>query len=365
MPRRTPERTVTPSRVEFLGSKARLISFLLGGMSGSFKPGDTVVDLFCGTGSVSAALKTAGAHVEANDHLYWCSVSTRAILLNSGPPQFEGLVDVLPLTGSHDAYWNVIRHLNSLEPIQGFIWRNYSPATGITGGVQRRYFTEANAGRIDAIRRAIAEWKPLLTNSEEALLISDLLRASAAVSNVAGTYGCYLKQWKPRSLQILSVGPAALRFGTTIHRVSCADAEDFAEGVTGRIVYADPPYTKRQYAAYYHLLETIATADEPNITGSTGLRPWQDKSSDWCYKRKAPEALRRLISKLDHVRHFFLSYNEDGQIPHGEILEILGAHGRVRVFELPSRRYKSSSRPHRGDTVTERLYHLAVRRRAP
>ena len=32
-------------------------------------------------------------------------------------------------------------------------------------------------------------------------------------------------------------------------------------------VYADPPYTKRQYAAYYHILETIAAGDRPLISG--------------------------------------------------------------------------------------------------
>ena len=71
-------------------------------------------------------------------------------------------------------------------------------------------------------------------------------------------------------------------------------------------VYADPPYTKRQYAAYYHLLETIAMGDQPKITGSTGLRAWEDKASDYCYRRRAPDALSELVSNLK-CDHFFLS----------------------------------------------------------
>jgi adenine-specific DNA-methyltransferase len=226
------------------------------------------------------------------------------------------------------------------------------------------YFTQENAGRIDAIRRAIAEWRDYLTEAEAALLISDLLRASAQVSNVAGTYGCFLKDWKPRALGQLILRPATFQAGPASHHtIHCRDAEELAGEIDAPVVYADPPYTKRQYAAYYHLLETIAVGDEPDVVGATGLRPWQDRSSDWCYRRKAPNALRRLLSRLRRVRHFFLSYNEDGQISHDEVLAILGAHGVVQVLEVPIRRYKSSRRQHRGALVTERLYHLRLQGR--
>ena len=33
----------------------------------------------------------------------------------------------------------------------------------------------------------------------------------------------------------------------------------------GDTVYLDPPYTKRQYASYYHIPETIAYHDEPKV----------------------------------------------------------------------------------------------------
>ena len=52
-------------------------------------------------------------------------------------------------------------------------------------------------------------------------------------------------------------------------------------------VVTRPADTKRQYAAYYHILETIAHGDEPVVEGITGLRPWKSKASDFCYKRRA------------------------------------------------------------------------------
>ncbi|MHB1638832.1 MAG: DNA adenine methylase [Candidatus Dormibacteria bacterium] len=347
--------------VEFLGSKQRLLPFLLGAMSPTFEAGDKVVDLFCGTGSVSAALKSAGAHVEASDSMLWCSLYTRSLLQNSRRPSFAGIREAVRTRTDRPAYEQVLTLLNRLQPVEGFMYRSYSPASERYCGVRRMYFTEENAGHIDAIRQTIATWRPSLTDGEEALLISDLLRASTQVSNVAGTYGCYLKHWKPRALAQLILKPAVFRSGpSSNHAVHCRDAEASASRVDGRVVYADPPYTKRQYAAYYHILETIAVGDEPDLVGSTGLRPWQDKASDWCYRRKAPDALRRLLRSLGPVRHFFLSYNEDGQIPHDEVLAIMADYGVVQVLEMPTRRYKSSARPHRGAVVTERLYHLSL-----
>jgi adenine-specific DNA-methyltransferase len=245
-----------------------------------------------------------------------------------------------------------------LPPREGFIQQNFSPASKLNCGIERMYYTEANAGRIDSIRATIHEWEGVLTRGERALLLSDLMRAANSVSNIAGTYGCYLKHWKKRALQQLNLARSATISSSSTHQVFCTDANRLAREISSSIVYADPPYTKRQYSAYYHLPETIAVGDEPTIKGSTGLRPWEEKSSNYCYRKKAPDALEDLVSSIN-CEHFFLSYNEDGQVPHDTVVDILSRYGRVQVFEAQSRRYKSSGRPHKGSTVLERLYYLA------
>jgi adenine-specific DNA-methyltransferase len=249
-------------------------------------------------------------------------------------------------------YATALAELNALPGERDFIHAHYSPAGG------RMYLTEENAARVDAIRSKIRAWEPALTLGEHARLLADLVMAVSAVSNTAGTYGCYLKRWKARALVPLDLKPVARGPAGGGHAVYCCDAETVAPRLNSPVVYADPPYTKRQYAAYYHLLETIVLGDEPELTGSTGLRPWHDKDSDWCHRRRAPDALRRLLEKL-RCEHFFLSYNEDGQIPDGLIREILGTRGRLEVHETSYRRYRSSSRPHKGPWLRERLYHLA------
>ena len=98
-------------------------------------------------------------------------------------------------------------------------------------------------------------------------------------------------------------------------------------------VYLDPPYTKRQYAAYYHILETIALGDEPEVDGVCGIRPWQHIASDYCYKVRAAKALARLVAQIP-ARRVFLSYSTEGHVPLPALGEVLQATGTVIRREL-------------------------------
>lgn len=356
--------------IEYLGSKSRLLDFVVGPIAEL--PGiRTVADIFCGTAAVSQALGQQGLRVVANDHMRLCATLAEAALLSDGPPCFVGLASEVARSRAEPAYDAVLRALNALAPEDGFLFRTYSPASAATG-TTRMYLTERNAGRADAIRAQIERWTPALTRAERAILLRDLVQAVSAVSNTAGTYGCYLKTWKQRALRPLTMRaepgtpplppPAAARgpAGSRAHEVRCEDAEAVAGDLRQvDAAYLDPPYTKRQYAAYYHLLETLVSGDTPAVTGSTGLPGWRDRQSDFCHKRRARGALERIVGRLD-VAHIFLSYSEDGHIAHEEILDVLGARGVARTWELPSQRYRSSALAHSASVVRERLYHVAV-----
>ena len=340
--------------IAYLGSKANQADWIATYISSVVTAGARVADVFSGTGIVSAALKASGLSVVANDHLLWAFHATRAALMNDHPPSFKGL-DVPTGWVDIDRYDTVLRYLNHLPPIDGFMSREYSPS----GPARRRYLTTENAERIAAIRQRISQWSEHLTAAESSLLISDLIASASAVSNTAGTYGSYLKQWKRSALSPLQLqrSPFIRGAATASHEVYLGDANRLVRGLKIAAVYADPPYTKRQYAAYYHVLETIAACDEPLISGSTGLRPWEHLSSPYCFRRHAGSALQDLVSN-SLGRHFFLSYNDAGQIRHSEILDILGAYGTVAVREYQTRRYRSSEITQEGTQVLERFYHL-------
>ena len=342
------------SGIAYLGSKATQADWISSYVSSVVGANARVMDVFSGTGVVTAALKANGLSVIANDHLIWASHAARAMLFNDAAPTFMGL-SVPNGWLDTDRYDSVLRYLNNLEPVEGFIPREYSPS----GPAGRRYLTAENAGRVAAIRQQISDWSEQLTEAELSILVADLLVSVSSVSNTAGTYGSYLKRWKksalsPLRLQRSPIVPSSLG---TRHKVHCDDANRLVRTLDADAVYADPPYTKRQYAAYYHLLETIAAGDEPEISGSTGLRAWEHLASPYCYRRHASSALEDLVSNSPG-RHFFLSYSDDGQIHHSEIVDILGASGSVAVKEYYTRRYRSNDSKHIGYQVQERFYHM-------
>ena len=340
--------------IAYLGSKATQADWISSYVSSVVGANSRVADVFSGTGVVTAALKANGLSVVANDHLIWASHAARAILFNDGAPTFKGL-SVPDGWVDTDRYDGVLRYLNNLGPVEGFIPREYSPS----GPSGRRYLTTENAGRVAAIRQQISDWSGRLTEAELSILVADLLVSVSSVSNTAGTYGSYLKRWKKSALSplLLQRSPIVLGSSGTCHKVHCDDANRLVRTLDADAVYADPPYTKRQYAAYYHLLETVAAGDEPVITGSTGLRAWEHLASPYCYRRHASSALEDLVSNSPG-RHFFLSYSDDGQIHHSEIVKILGASGSVAVKAYHMRRYRSNDNRHIGHQVQERFYHM-------
>lgn len=342
--------------IEYLGNKTKLLDFVVSPIA-AVKGIGAVADVFCGTASVSRALGERGLRVVASDHMVLCATLAEAALLPAGSRPFRGLANAVERRGGESWYAATVRHLNELDPVEGFFYNTYSPASA-PSGIVRMYLTEANAGRVDAARGQIERWAPLLSKVERSILLRDLVRAVSLVSNTAGTYGCYLKSWKQRALEPLRLACAALARRTRVdHEVHCEDADAMVAQVEVDALYLDPPYTKRQYAAYYHLLETLVAGTEPQVTGSTGLPPWEEKQSDFCYRRRAEAALDRLLGAA-RAPHVFLSYSEDGHIPHERIVELMGARGEVRWSEYASQRYRSNSGGRADRSLHERLYHL-------
>lgn len=105
-----------------------------------------------------------------------------------------------------------------------------------------------------------------------------------------------------------------------------------------------PPYNQRQYLPNYHVLETIAKYDNPEIRGLTGLRDYSEQKSDYCRKDSAFNAFEGLISKTKS-RYIVLSYNTEGILSHDEIISILGKYGKKDTLDfkyIDYRRYKNA-----------------------
>ena len=101
---------------------------------------------------------------------------------------------------------------------------------------------------------------------------------------------------------------------------------DFKEALSRHLhavdlVYADPPYTRDHYSRYYHVLETMALRDEPEVSTTTirtggvaapsrGLYRAERHQSPFCIKSAAPGAFDLLFRTVAQAgKPLLLSYS--------------------------------------------------------
>jgi len=335
----------------YLGNKSRLADWIVGEISQVLGPSGIVADPMCGTASVSAALASSGYSVVAADALRFPVVHASVRLLAKSAPQFNVL----------GGYENTLEWMRRIVPIEGYFFNEFGEAgSPANGGKSRLYFSAENAAHIDGIRESIRELAKDggVTTLEHNVLLHHLILSTNAVANISGTYGYFHKGLMKSAQRPLSFEPLTFENTRGDHHVFQGDVEDIASQLVVDAVYLDPPYTKRQYAGNYHILETIALEDEPVAVGAGGLRPWKEQASAFCYKRSAADAFRRTLCQL-RTNHVFISYSEDGQVSIDELTSILGEFGRVTIKERPYHRYRSSNRVRDG-LVLEYLFHLEV-----
>lgn len=335
----------------YIGSKARILESILERV-GCPVGSRTFVDLFCGTGSVAEAAAKKGWNIHLNDHLHSAVTMAAARLIGPAAARFEAL----------GGYETAIEQLNRTRARNGFIYREYSPASAARIGTERRYFTTFNAVAIDGVRHQIRMWDEdgLLSESEKILLLADLISATNRVANIAGTYGCFLSKWQKQATDAIVLRPRRLSETDVSVTTSVEDAARVkVDGCD--TVYIDPPYTKRQYAAYYHLIETIVLGDEPKVEGVAGLRPWRHKASDFCYKSRALEALVALIGAIPSDR-IFLSYSDNAHVPIEDLAERMAESGAIELMRLSDiARYTPNRTAAKGRSVVSE-YLIAIQR---
>jgi adenine-specific DNA-methyltransferase len=335
----------------YIGNKTRFLNQLMAGISSLAEPGQVVADLMCGTASVSAGLRSSGYKVIASDIMTFASQHATVRLTLDAPPPFSKL---------NKPYFSVLRHLQSLKPIKRLMVQEYSPGGKPTADCRpRMYLSEENAAVIDAITEQLNTWldKGLLTHQENCLLRHDLVLATNRVANIAGTYGHFRSKWSSGSIAKLALLPTEFVWGFSCdHTVMQGPVEVVSQNLRADLCYLDPPYMKRQYAANYHLIETVARGDEPEAIGVSGLRPWRDQYSDFCSKVKIRDAFSKIIRGMNCSK-FLISYSEDGLLQRGEMLDLLGQFGSAELMEFEVPRFRSNKSP-LGRTMCEYLFTL-------
>lgn len=332
--------------MNYIGSKIKLLPFIeesINKVIGDEKC-ETFCDIFAGTGSVGAHFKKQGYKIIANDLQYYSYVLNKQIIGNHLEFKFEGLTSIVTeLKDSliENRKYIVCEYLTKIRKKEGFIFKNYSP----NKNSDRMYLTEHNAKKCDAIRTRIEYWKQknLITENEYFFLIASLIKSVDNLANVLSVYGAHLKYFKKSATKLLELKPYPLIINDKEHEIYNDDANLLIKDIQSDILYIDPPYNERQYATNYHLLETIAKYDKPEIYGKTGLRPYQHQKSKYCSKEFAEKTFKDLIEKAN-AKYIFVSYNNEGIIPQSQIKDILSSKGEYGCFEQKYSRYKSDSK---------------------
>ncbi|MFA7201463.1 MAG: DNA adenine methylase [Candidatus Paceibacterota bacterium] len=345
--------------MRYYGGKEKLLDLIENGVKKTeLNHGAKFVDLFSGTTTVAKHFKRQGFTVIANDFLEFSFALAKTYIETNEEPKFLKLRKHLAVPDLDNNY--VINYLNSLPIKKGFIYNNYCP----DGNGKRKYFSNENGQKIDAVREIIHEWKQnqLISELEYYYLITSLLEAVNLVSNVAGTYGAYLKTWDKRATKPLIITAPEIIHSSRKNKAFKSEANQLIKELKSiDILYLDPPYNSRQYASNYFLLELIAEGwfedKKPIITGKTGVRDYKNQLSEYCYKGRASKALDELITQVN-AKYILLSYNNEGIIPIGEIEQILSKKGKVSLFKKTHKRYKSINQDEDDPNITEERLHF-------
>lgn len=336
--------------IPYIGNKRKLLPLIGRAIeASSIAPGAGFVDLFAGSGVVSRFAKTLGFRVTANDWEPYAQAINRCHIGQNAAPA---------------RYAELLAHLNALPPVAGWVTDHLCPDDDVAFeiGRDRLFYMRKNGMRIDAIREEVArlEREGEISDEQAACLIAPLLYQCCYTSNTSGVFKGFHAGWggssgtaRYRICGDLTLEPALFLDNGQANEVTRLDARNFA-GEHGRsydFVYVDPPYNQHPYGSNYHVLNSVALWDKPEL--SPKISGHGDKSAirrDWREERRSPynsarHAAAAFASLIDGLpaRWIAVSYSTDGNIPLLDLARAACARGRVQVFIQPYKRYRVSS----------------------
>lgn len=330
--------------MRYLGNKTKLLSFIDAVIEKYDIHGEIFADLFAGTASVGDHMKNR-YKIVANDFMYYSYVFSKAKLLNASTPIFSEFIKNYnedPFTWLNSRKYKPDDHY--------FIYNNYTPVAN------RGFFIEENALKIDGMRIDIEDLyqEGTIQENEYFYLLGSLLESVTKVSNTSGTYEAFFKFWESRAVKPFEIAPLEIEEYKNIDPNNVVFNEDtnfLLRHISGDIAYIDTPYTITQYASAYHLLETIARYDSPEVAGKTGRRQKGRRMSEYSRKKKAKESFEDMFRQIQ-FDHVLISYSNQSLVPIDELIELaskFAINGDVHIEEVPYREYKNLNSSQKGD----------------
>lgn len=356
---------LTDQLIPYIGNKRKLLPLIHAAIEQTRLHSGVFFDVFAGSGVVSRLAKVLGFQVIANDWEPYSEVINRVYIETNAPPEFRGLGGIE----------NAVAVLNALPGVRGYIAAHYCPEHDEHYDTERErmFYTQENGRRIDAIRQQILEWRESgrIDGREESVLLAPLIYQASYCSNTSGVFKGFHRGWGGatktawyRIRSYLTLAPPVLFDNGHDNVAVREDASAAANKFECGIAYLDPPYNQHQYGANYHLLNTVALWDKPNISESISGNGFRDKAAirkDWrterrsayCYRSSALDVFADLVSRI-RAGFILTSYSTEGIIPVEDLLSCLAQRGELSVVTRKYKRYRvSSQRPSPKPHTTE------------
>src|SRR6185503_684354 len=272
------------------------------------------LDLFSGTSRVGHALKREGVRVHANDH-------------NAYAHAFAGCYVAADARRWSAAATRLIAELDLLPGRKGWFTEMYA--------VRSRYLKPANAARAEAIRARIVALA--LEPALESIALTSLIEACDRVDSTVGLQMAYLKTWAARASQPLRLRLPEILDGEG--SASCLDAREAAGRFEADVAYLDPPYNQHSYLGNYHVWETLARGDHPEVYGIACKRADVRERGSLFNRRATMETAFADVLARVRAKRIVVSFNDEGYLTLPRLRELLGERGRVKELSVAHPRY--------------------------
>ena len=227
--------------MRYIGNKENILDKIYSILTKNGVEGDSFFEFFSGTTSVARYYKKLGYKVFSSDFLYLSFCLQKAYIENNREPLFGRLLPTLLSVRCASFFASpleqVVAYLNTISPVEGFIYKNYTPEGTAALDRPRMYFSSENGKVIDAIRIQIEKWKieDLITDSEYYILLACLIETVSFYANVAGVYAAFQKKWDPRAVKPLTLRPIEIIDNDRDNKVYNANSLDLVLDVDEKV----------------------------------------------------------------------------------------------------------------------------------
>lgn len=286
------------------------------------RPGDSFVDLFAGSGSVSWFVATQlDASVTAVDLQHYAAALSGAVIERTRRVNADRLVTswIEPVRSIEISMQGVIEQerrarigslsKSAVERIRSIAAGYSQPFVRAYGG---HYFSLEQSSQIQRLRDSLPARKPDATVCLAAL-ISAASRCSASPGHTAQPFQPTEKAlphiqsiWNRNLLDEVesALRGIASQHATRAGQALVAEANSYAETLMGgEVVFVDPPYSAAQYSRFYHVLEGIAIGGFSAVSGAGRSPALADRRrSEFSTVSGARTAFAELLSILGRKR---------------------------------------------------------------